>query len=152
MIITKLDRTKPELRFCAGLNPVHVMLEICNDKDLRQCSGLEIRLNTFRRSTIPKKQKTTKTQFINYESFNILRCVTVLTRISCLCHGCSPEIWNKNVTGIKTTLLCLKQFLAPKNSLKMIENAFYFTLKPLFVLKIFKFLSWLFGHAENLID
>ena len=33
--------------------------------------------------------------------------------------------------------------------LKMLKNAFYFTLKALFVLKIFKFLSWLFGHVEK---
>ena len=29
------------------------------------------------------------------------------------------------------------------------KNAFYFILKALFVLKIFKFLSQLFGHAEK---
>ena len=27
------------------------------------------------------------------------------------------------------------------------EKFFYFILKALFVLKLFKFLSWLFGHA-----
>ena len=32
--------------------------------------------------------------------------------------------------------------------LKM-KNAFYFILKALFVLRIFKFLSWLFGHREK---
>ena len=32
---------------------------------------------------------------------------------------------------------------------KMIKNAFCVTLKALLVLKIFKFLSWLFGHAEK---
>ena len=31
----------------------------------------------------------------------------------------------------------------------MIKNAFYFPLKALFVLEIFKFLSWLFGHIEK---
>ena len=30
-----------------------------------------------------------------------------------------------------------------------LKNAFYFFLKALFVLKIFKFLSWLFGHVEK---
>ena len=30
---------------------------------------------------------------------------------------------------------------------KMMKNAFYFIIKALFVLKIFKFLSWLFGHV-----
>ena len=33
--------------------------------------------------------------------------------------------------------------------LKMMKNAFYFILKALFVLKIFKFLSWHFGHVEE---
>ena len=32
---------------------------------------------------------------------------------------------------------------------KIMKNAFYFILKAIFVLKIFKFLSWLFGHAEK---
>ena len=32
---------------------------------------------------------------------------------------------------------------------KMMKNAFYFILKALFVLKIFKFLSWHFGHIEE---
>ena len=34
----------------------------------------------------------------------------------------------------------------------MMKNAFYFTLKTLSVLKIFKFFSWLFGHVEKLLD
>ena len=32
---------------------------------------------------------------------------------------------------------------------KMIKKAFYFILKALLVLKIFKYLSWLFGHLEK---
>ena len=32
------------------------------------------------------------------------------------------------------------------------KNAFYFTLKSLLVLKIFKCLYWHFGHAENLFN
>ena len=35
----------------------------------------------------------------------------------------------------------LRQFLAYESPLKMMKNDFYFTLKALFVLKIFKFLS-----------
>ena len=42
---------------------------------------------------------------------------------------------------IKGALLGLRQFSAPESPLKMMKNAFYFTLKALFVLKIFKFLS-----------
>ena len=36
-----------------------------------------------------------------------------------------------------------------KRSLKMMKNSFYFPLKAFFLLKIFKFLSWLFGHVEK---
>ena len=32
------------------------------------------------------------------------------------------------------------------------KNAFYFTLKANFVLKIFKFMSWLFGHVEKRLN
>ena len=34
----------------------------------------------------------------------------------------------------------------------MMRNAFYFTWKALSVLKIFKFLSWLFGHSAKRLD
>ena len=41
----------------------------------------------------------------------------------------------------KKFVICLIE-----SPLKMMKNAFYFILKPLFVLKIFKILSRLFGH------
>ena len=43
----------------------------------------------------------------------------------------------------------LRKFLATVSPLKIIKNTFYFFLKPLFVLKIFNFLSYLFGHVEK---
>ena len=42
---------------------------------------------------------------------------------------------------IKGALSGLRQFLATESPLKIMKNAFYFTLEALFVLKIFKFLS-----------
>ena len=36
-----------------------------------------------------------------------------------------------------------------ESPLKMMKNAFCFILKALFVLKIFKFLSWFFGHVKK---
>ena len=51
----------------------------------------------------------------------------------------------------KVALSSLRQFLAIESSLKMMKNAFYFTSEALFVLKIFTFLSWLFGRIRNLI-
>ena len=44
-------------------------------------------------------------------------------------------------TELKGALSGLRQFLTTENPLKMMKNAFYFTSKALFVLKIFKFLS-----------
>ena len=53
---------------------------------------------------------------------------------------------------VKGALLGLRQFLATESLLKMMENAFYFTSNALFVLKIFKFLSLLFGHVAKRLD
>ena len=58
VIITtaQLHPTKPELRFCAGSNPARGVSEIPDGEDLWQRFPLELRLNVFRRSTIPQKQ------------------------------------------------------------------------------------------------
>ena len=45
-----------------------------------------------------------------------------------------------NACFIKSALSGLRQFLATGSPLKMMKNAFYFTSKALFVLKILKFL------------
>ena len=39
----------------------------------------------------------------------------------------------------------LRQFLATENLLKMMKNAFYFTLKPLFIF-------WIFGHGKERLN
>ena len=39
-----------------------------------------------------------------------------------------------------------------ESPLKMMKNAFYFISKALFILKIFKFLSWLLGHVGKQLD
>ena len=67
---------------------------------------------------------------------------------------------NVSLTGIKLkryyggslfkgALSGLKQFMAVESCLKMMKNVFYFILKALFVLKRFKFLSYIFGHIEK---
>ena len=53
---------------------------------------------------------------------------------------------------MKGALSGLRQFLATKSPLKMMKNAFYFTSKTPFVLKIFKFFSELFGNASKGLD
>ena len=64
------------------------------------------------------------------------------------CQGtpCSKET---RYLKFKGALSSLRPFLAAENPLRMIKNAFYFTSKALFVLKISKFLSWLFGHVTK---
>ena len=52
-----------------------------------------------------------------------------------------PQIKDENFDNFKGALSGLGQFLATESPLKMMKNAFYFTSKALFVLKIFKFLS-----------
>ena len=52
----------------------------------------------------------------------------------------------------KHALSGLRQILATENPLKMKKKAFYFTLKALFILKISRFLSSFFGHAEKQLD
>ena len=49
----------------------------------------------------------------------------------------------------KGALSGLRQFLITESPLKMIKNTFYFTLKALFVLKIFKFFFLFFSHVEK---
>ena len=46
----------------------------------------------------------------------------------------------------------MEQFSAAESPLKMMKNAFYFRSKALFVLKIFKFLSWISGHVVKRLD
>ena len=49
----------------------------------------------------------------------------------------------------KGALSGLRQFLATESPLKMMRSTFYFTSKALFVVKVFKFLSWLFSHVAK---
>ena len=48
---------------------------------------------------------------------------------------------------LPSEIKCVVCFI--ESPLEMMKNAFYFILKALFVLKMFKFLPWLFGHEEE---
>ena len=52
----------------------------------------------------------------------------------------------------KGALSGLRQFLETESPLKVIKNTFYFTAKVFLVLKIFKFLSCLFGLVSKRLD
>ena len=49
-------------------------------------------------------------------------------------------------------LSSLRQSSATESPLKLMKNAFYFTLKAPLVLNIFKFLSWVFCYVEKRCD
>ena len=63
--------------------------------------------------------------------------------LNALLHRCSKPL--ESDSHLPKKLCCLLYW----KSFKMMKNALYFILKALFVLKIFKFLSWLFGHVKN---
>ena len=61
-------------------------------------------------------------------------------------------IHNATFLSLKCALLGLRQILEAESPLKVMKNIFYFTSKALFVLKIFKFLPWFFGHLAKRLD
>ena len=66
-----------------------------------------------------------------------------MTKYACRFTNCQfSRTLSRTLTFQKNCDIC---FI--KCPLKMMKNAFYFILKALFVLKIFKFLSRLFGHV-----
>ena len=66
----------------------------------------------------------------------------------------SPHLAYEFSANVFLMLYSIKVGLSPSKKIcfndspsKMMKNAFYFILKALFVLKIFRFLSWPFGHV-----
>ena len=68
------------------------------------------------------------------------RCFCILLKATLKPHF-GHNNFAKVTFCLKYALSGLRQFLATEIPLKMIKNAFYFTLKACLVLKIFKFLS-----------
>ena len=58
-------------------------------------------------------------------------------------QGCTAEVYRCTSKDEQTkgALYGLRELLASERPLKKMKNAFYFTLKALFLFKIFKFLS-----------
>ena len=87
------------------------------------------------------------------------RWVLKICPLSLLVKHCTSDLKNLfrslrtyTLKNFNAALSRLRQFLATENPFKMMKNAFYFALKALFVLKIFKFLFWLFGYVEKRFD
>ena len=72
----------------------------------------------------------------------------LLTKVNLTVHFFPTEkVFTVGLSPSKKVLFCVSD--SPS---KMMKNDFYFILKALFVLKIFKFLSLLFGHVEKCLD
>ena len=56
---------------------------------------------------------------------------------------CNVDISKENKVTYLKVHLRVRQFLMTESPLRIMKNAFYFTLKAFLVLKIFRFLSWL---------
>ena len=76
-----------------------------------------------------------------------------ITLITFLCHYCWSFLWCNYWKSLKSGSHFPNYFIYFNESpLKVMENAFYFTLKTLLVLKIFKLFCWLFGHVKNQLN
>ena len=105
--------------------------------------------NIFKNSYFKKHLRATN---ISYSLYQGGRNVTfILRNFAYVLNGWFPNKVNSFwlVFEIKGPISGLTQFLTAKNSLKMMKHAFYFMPKALFALKIFTFLSWLFGHVAK---
>ena len=82
---------------------------------------------------------------LNSDKENTLILNAVFKRRCCLTYLTCVLIYSLRkcalADGFKGALSGLRQFLTTETHLGMMKNAFYFTLKALLVLKVFKFLS-----------
>ena len=102
-------------------------------KNLTRYKSVHLRIHiTF--STAPEKMRISLSLFI----FTHTTFIYLKRRMIFLFNvGLSPSKKKKFMTSFNDS---------PS---KMMKNDFYFILKALSALKIFKFLSWLFGHVEK---
>ena len=70
-------------------------------------------------------------------------------------YGSLSSLFTQNICNDFSSCVMIHLLYFPQKTLKsdyhppMVKNAFYLILTALFVLKIFKFLSWLFAHVEK---
>ena len=89
-------------------------------------------------------------EYLSVFSPNVGQCGPENLQIRALSTQCNDSYTNVFFPLLKVGLSPSKNFFViclTESPLKMMKNAFYFILKALFVLKIFKFFSRLFGHA-----
>ena len=126
-----------------------------------------IKMITYSATNLPNPQdniffKTTENKFVVW-NYHFSGRTTIymfgFSNINCRikCNICSkltmkaPDVVLVSLL-LKGALSGLRTFLATESLLKVMKNAFHFTLKALFVLKVLKILAWLSGHVSKLLD
>ena len=102
----------------------------------------------FQALTLIQRDSSSRTPLKRKAATGSVLWKKLVLKISQYAQGKTPEL---------ESLLKLDSHLPKKfcficfteSPLKMMKNAFYFILKALLVLKVFKFLSWLFAHVEK---
>ena len=130
----QLHSTKPELRFCTGSNPARGVSEIRDGEELWQWSGLEIRLNAFRRPTVPQKEF-----IIIIQSGGILGktldnlCKKILLDLAAqLAKKILPKLTTKVTSSVIDKL---ERKISGKGAVKAKKNSLYsFQIKVLMIL------------------
>ena len=86
----------------------------------------------------------TSEKSVKLEGNNIDNNLSFDEHLSSLCPKTSNQLKVGLLPSKRNCFIWLDESL-----LKLMKNAFYSILKALFVLKIFEFLSWPFGHIEK---
>ena len=121
-------------------NPSCIDLVLTNSPySFQSRTGIEADLSDFNKITVVvmktlfQMSQPKRIKYRNYRAFSNGYREDLISKLS-------NEKLNSE-TLVKGALSGLRQFLATESSLKMMKNAFYFTSKALFVLKLYKFLS-----------
>ena len=77
----RLRSTKPGLRFSTGSNPACGVSAIRDGEDIWQWSRLEIRLNAFRRSTIPPNNSSSSSSSSSSSWKMLIRSTWVIRKV-----------------------------------------------------------------------
>ena len=88
-------------------------------------------------------------------SYNFYLIIITSNPLSTISLTRTKTLINNLLMNFKGALSGLKQclaVLATKSPFKNDKGNCYFSLKALFLLKIFRFLSWFFSHAEKQFD
>ena len=80
------------------------------------------------------------------------QCSACLVVAPSTCTFSTINFFRAHSQVFSISIVTLRKFLATESPLKMVKNAFCFNSRALFVLKMFKFLSWHFSHASKRLD